>query len=143
MAKNTQKRIPVKWIRDRAKRAYEKQDSCWICGTSQDLELHHLKSITLLLEKWSQAKAIQLTTDEEVLAIRDEFIEEHRTEIYDEVYTLCNRHHVQLHSVYGKSPSLQSADLQRHWIEQQRLRAQSPETYKKTPSYGSFFSKFT
>ncbi len=143
MAKNTNKRIPVKWIRDRAKGAYEKQGHCWICGTSQDLELHHLKSITLLLEQWAKNQGLTLDTDDEVLRVRDQFIQEHHRELYDEVYTLCNRHHVQLHSVYGKSPQLSTSSRQERWIELQRQKHLSGSSVKETPSYGSFFSKFT
>lgn len=136
-------RIPVKWIRDRAKSAYEKQSFCWICGTTQDLELHHLKSITLLLENWAKLNQVELDTDEKVLAVRDQFIEQHYHELYNEVYTLCNRHHVQLHSVYGKSPSLSSSSRQQTWIEAQRNKHQSGESTKTSVSSGSFFSKFT
>lgn len=142
MAKNTNKRIPVKWIRDGAKAAYIKQDQCWICGTSQDLELHHLKSITLLLERWAQANNIDLSSDEKVLAIREQFIQEHQQELYDEVYTLCNRHHVQLHGVYGKSPSLTTSPRQQQWLEHQRQKHLSGESVTTVSSHGSFFSKF-
>ena len=45
MATNTNKRLAVKWIRDLAKKAYEKQDNCFICNTTVDLELHHLHSL--------------------------------------------------------------------------------------------------
>jgi len=104
MAKNTNKRIPVKWVRDRAKAAYEKKTECCVCGSVTDLELHHLHSVTILLDKWSEAKGYDISTDAGILAVRDEFIDEHRVELYDQVYTLCNRHHVALHSVYGKAP---------------------------------------
>lgn len=143
MAKNTNRRIPVKWIRDGAKSAYQKQDHCWICNTTVDLELHHLKSVTLLLEEWAKQNQVDLHTDEQVLAIRDEFIQAHRVELYDEVYTLCNRHHVQLHSVYGKSPPLSSSARQQRWLELQRERHLMGNGYTQTDSYGSFFSKFT
>lgn len=123
MAKNTNKRIPVKWIRDRAKSAYEKQGNCYICGTSEDLELHHTHSITLLLERWIEKTGRDFSTDEAVLSNRDEFIDNHRKEIYDDVYTLCNRHHVALHGVYGKAPSLASAAKQGNWIETQKAKA--------------------
>lgn len=123
MAKNTgNNRIPVKWVRDKAKAAYQKMDTCHICGTSTDLELHHTHSITLLLEKWCLEKGYDISTDEGILAVRDEFIEEHRKEIYDDVFTLCNRHHVALHSIYGKAPSLFSAGKQSVWIEKQRAK---------------------
>ena len=31
-------RVPVKWVRDRAKSAYTKDDCCYICGTTEDLD---------------------------------------------------------------------------------------------------------
>lgn len=120
MAKNTQKRIPVKWIRDKAKSAYTKLNSCFICGVSEDLELHHLHSITRLLDKYALQHNLDLATDQVVLEIREEFINQHYTEIYELVYTLCNKHHVKLHSVYGKSPSEQTVPKQKLWIETQR-----------------------
>ena len=136
MAKNTNKRIPVKWIRDGAKSAYEKQDTCFICGSEVDLELHHTHSITLLLERWTEERGIALETDEDVLEIRDQFIDEHHEEIYKAVYTLCNHHHVKLHSVYGKAPPLSTAKLQGEWIEKQKLKGTGGGSEKITT--GSF-----
>ena len=142
MAKNTNKRIPVKWVRDRAKAAYEKKSECHICGSTADLELHHLHSVTILLDRWAEAKGYDISTDEGIVAVRDEFIDEHRVELYDQVYTLCNRHHVALHSVYGKAPCPGSEPKQAHWIESQRAK-HSGETVIPKKSFGSFFSEFT
>ena len=75
--------------------------------------------------------------------MRDEFIEEHRVELYDQVYTLCNRHHVALHSVYGKAPRPGSEPKQAHWIETQRIKYSGGETVVAKKSFGSFFSEFT
>ncbi len=144
MAKNTNNRIPVKWVRDKAKHAYEKEDTCYICGTSDDLELHHTTSITYLLDKWANEMNYDISTDEGILAVRDEFIEQHHKELYDDVYTLCNKHHVALHGVYGKSPLPSSAPKQQRWIEIQKAKITSGDSPKlKEPSYGSFFSQFT
>lgn len=143
MAKNTNKRIPVKWVRDRAKAAYEKKTQCCICGNTTDLELHHLHSVTILLDKWSIARGYDISTDVGILAVRDEFISEHRTELYEQVYTLCNPHHVALHSVYGKAPQPGSEPKQAHWIETQRIKYSSNETVVPKKSFGSFFSEFT
>lgn len=140
MAKNNN-RIAVKWVRDKAKRAYEKADHCFVCGGSEDLELHHLYSITWLLETWAHKNHYDISTDTGILAVRDEFIEAHNTELYDMVYTLCNPHHVRLHQVYGKSPSPNSVHKQKTWLEYQQAQAQNT-AYTK-PSYGSFFSQFT
>lgn len=144
MAKNTgNNRIPVKWVRDRAKAAYDKKEFCYVCNTSDDLELHHTHSITLLLNNWSNKMSYDISTDEGILAVRDEFIEDHRKEIYDDVFTLCNKHHVALHGVYGKAPTLASAEKQVRWIEIQKTKIQSGEVVKpKHPaisSFGSFY----
>lgn len=140
MAKNTNKRIAVKWVRDRAKRAYTKQDHCWVCGTTVDLELHHLHSITLLLERWADLHGYDISTDSGILQHRDEFIEQHHTELYDLVYTLCNKHHVHLHQVFGKTPPWNSHQKQQRWLELQRAGIQNPQASK--PKLSGSFSKF-
>jgi 5-methylcytosine-specific restriction endonuclease McrA len=142
MAKNTNKRIPVKWVRDRAKAAYEKQQTCYVCGTTHDLELHHLHSITVLLETWAQHCGYDISTDEGILAVRDEFIAEHHSELYEQVYTLCNRHHVALHGVYGKTPKPGSEPKQQHWIERQREKHQVGGEVIPKQNVGGFFSEF-
>lgn len=141
MAKNTSNnRIPVKWVRDKAKAAYDKKDECYICGTPNDLELHHTRSITILLESWADKNRYDISTDDGILAVRDEFIAEHHKEIYEDVYTLCNKHHVMLHGIYGKKPALHTADKQATWIERQKAKG-SGEVLKSVGH--SFFSKFT
>jgi hypothetical protein len=142
MAKNTNKRIPVKWVRDRAKAAYDKKSECYICSTNKDLELHHLHSITILLEMWADRKGYDISTDDGILAVRDEFIAEHNTELYDKVYTLCNPHHVALHAIYGKAPQLGSEPKQQRWIELQRQKHVSGDVTIPNSSYASLFSRF-
>ena len=142
MAKNTNKRIPLKWVRDKAKAAYEKQDTCYICGTDQDLELHHLHSLTILLNEWADKNNLDISTDEGILAVRDQFIEQHHTEIYEMVYTLCYKHHSGLHGVYGKAPPKGSEPKQARWIELQKQKYCSGETKIPKKSYGSSFSEF-
>ena len=144
MAKNTgNNRIPVKWVRDRAKAAYVKNDTCCICGTGADLELHHFNSITLLLEKWASAKRYDISTDDGILAVRDEFIAEHNNELYEQVRTLCNKHHVSLHRIFGKAPPAGSATRQERWINIQEEKFNGTEVNTKTAIVGSFFSAFT
>lgn len=144
MAKNTgNNRIPVKWVRDKAKAAYDKKDHCYICSCTTDLELHHTRSITILLETWAQRNNYDISTDEGILAVRDQFIAEHHKEIYEDVYTLCNRDHVKLHGVYGKKPALHTADKQANWIERLKARAESGEVNVVKDLGHSFFSQFT
>jgi hypothetical protein len=143
MAKNTgNKRIPVKHVRDKAKAAYDKQDHCYICGTGEDLELHHFHSITILLDVWAKVNKYDISTDEGILAVRDEFIAEHRTELYDLVRTLCNKHHVNLHKIFGKAPDPKSVQRQERWVDIQRDKLQGTTSTTKV-IVGSFFSAFT
>lgn len=147
MAKNTNenKRIAVKHVRDKAKSAYEKKGECYVCGTSNDLELHHTHSITLLLNNWAAKRGYDISTDEGILGVRDEFIAAHHKEIYDDVFTLCNSHHVKLHSIYGKAPDLGSAPKQARWLDAQRLKFVSDETTlaaETIKSTGWSFAKF-
>lgn len=145
MAKNTtNNRIPVKWVRDRAKAAYDKKDYCYICNTQADLELHHTHSLTVLLNNWANKSGYDISTDAGILAVRDQFIEVHHKEIYEDVYTLCNRHHVSLHGVYGKAPSLISASKQSKWIEDQKAKAESGyvepvKVHQSIAHFGQFY----
>lgn len=148
MAKNNgNNRISVKWVRDKAKAAYQKKDTCYICSKETDLELHHLHSITILLDTWAAAKGYDISTDDGILAVRDEFISSHQIELYDMVYTLCNKHHVALHGVYGKAPSPTSADRQRRWIETQKAKVEGrvldiPTDEIEQPRGLGIFSRF-
>lgn len=123
------KRIPVKYIRDAAKSAYTKMSVCYICDTSEELELHHTNGITNLMEAWMKKTG---NTEENVLEWRDQFIAEHHTQIYVDVFTLCLVHHRKLHSIYGKSPALSTANKQKAWIELQKEKFNNPSKEQLT-----------
>ena len=143
MAANTgNKRIAVKLVRDRAKAAYEKEACCCICGTDEELELHHFHSVTLLLEKCAKDNGHNISTDEGILAVRDEFIAAHHDELYKQVRTLCNKHHVNLHRIFGKAPPPNSAARQERWVNIQKNKIEGTEPDTTKPK-ASFFSAFT
>lgn len=122
MAKHasSHQRIPIKWVRDKAKARYEKGTECEICGTTEELDFHHFYTLTPLFEKWCRANKISINTDDDVLNVRDRFIAEHEKELYEETVTLCHTHHMKLHSVYGKDPPLGTAPKQKNWVKIQR-----------------------
>lgn len=145
MAVNTNKRVAIKWIRDKAKSAYIKESNCFICNTDVELELHHTHGLTNLFEKWAKENNYDISTDESVLEVREEFIDTHHQEIYVDVFTLCNKHHLALHKIYGKSPSLSTAGKQKDWINAQRDKIQNPDKYKEEQEAKpkkSFFGAF-
>ena len=43
------KRLPTKYVRDRAKSAYNKGTECFVCTTAEELEFHHFYTVSILL----------------------------------------------------------------------------------------------
>ena len=114
------KRDLVKYVRDKAKAKYQKGTECFICGSNENLDFHHYYGLTELLEIWLRKNKIVISTAEEIMEVRDTFIEEHNSELYDEAVTLCHTHHLKLHSIYGKRPKLITGPKQKRWVEKQR-----------------------
>jgi hypothetical protein len=114
------KRIPIKHIRDKAKARYNKGSECEICSATEELDFHHYYTLTPLLNTWCKKHKVSITNDEEVLAIRDQFILENQKELYEDTVTLCHMHHMKLHSVYGKDPALATAEKQKNWVRIQK-----------------------
>ena len=46
------KRFPIKYVRDYIKKDYKIRDECVICGSKENLELHHLYSLSQLWQTW-------------------------------------------------------------------------------------------
>ena len=46
------KRDLVKYVRDKAKSRYKKNNNCFICGETENLDFHHFFGLTELLEHW-------------------------------------------------------------------------------------------
>lgn len=114
------KRDLIKYCRDKAKSKYNKESTCYICGSSDNLDFHHVYSMTELLNVWLKKNGLNPTTSDEIKNLRDTFIDQHTREIYEEVLTLCHLHHLKLHSIYGKKPALITAEKQKRWAKIQR-----------------------
>lgn len=113
------KRYFIKWIRDAAKSAYDKKSYCEICGATQELDFHHFYSVSELVHAWERING-EVKSDEEAIAERDRFIQQHKYELFEATVTLCNPHHMKLHSIYGKNPRLSTAKKQESWVSIQR-----------------------
>lgn len=111
------KREPVKYIRDKAKSGYKKDSECRICGTTENLEFHHYKSVSILVAAWMRKNKY---TPQQAVENRDEFIASHAKELYEDTVTLCSNHHSRLHDIYGETPSLGTAAKQARWVQIQR-----------------------
>ncbi len=116
----TLKRDLVKYVRDKAKSQYKKGTNCYICGATENLDFHHFHGLTELLESWLKKNKIEITGEDDILNLREQFIAEHKLEVYDEAVTICHEHHLRLHSIYGKRPKLVTARKQQRWVDIQR-----------------------
>ena len=114
------KRDLVKYVRDKAKSQYKKTGSCHICGSNTDLDFHHYYGLTELLETWIKQNKIIINSEQDILDLRESFIDENRAEVYEYTTTLCHAHHLRLHSIYGNRPKLIPAQKQNRWVEKQR-----------------------
>jgi hypothetical protein len=110
------KRDLIKYVRDAAKSAYVKGTECAICGDKEKLDLHHFVGLTELFNLWCRKKNKRINTVEEIMQVREEFIAQHQKELYEDVVTLCKKHHEGLHAVFGKAPVITSAVAQRKWV---------------------------
>ena len=52
------KRIPIKYVRDRAKSRYEKDSNCYVCGVGGSLDFHHLYTVDILFDNWLRENKI-------------------------------------------------------------------------------------
>jgi 5-methylcytosine-specific restriction endonuclease McrA len=126
MLKNTGlKRFPIKYIRDRAKSAYVKENSCYVCEATDKLELHHVCSISELFKRWCSKAGVVIDSLDDILAHRDKFIEEHNSELYEQVRTLCSVCHKRLHMFFGQHPPLQMAPKQLLWLDKLKGKRRS------------------
>lgn len=116
-------RLPVKWVRDGIKNKYKEKEPCYICGSEDNIELHHLYSVSELWHTWLAKNKVEINTDADVLANRGPF-EQDNLEFLDNsnLFSLCKPHHVKLHSIYGKSYSNYMGNKVRSWLDKQKAK---------------------
>lgn len=114
-------RLPVKWLRDGIKSKYKEREPCFICGSEDTIELHHIYSVSELWNVWIKKNKLTISCDADVLTNRAQF-EIDNAEHLDNanLYSLCKPHHQRLHQIYGKSYSNYMGNKVREWIHKQR-----------------------
>lgn len=112
----------VKRVRDGVKSNYERGDACEICGSDEELELHHFFSVSQMATAWLRKNGIVIKTDQDSLDSRDLFIEEHWDKLVNQCATLCLTHHRKLHKLYGTKPALATGPKQGRWVAKQAAK---------------------
>lgn len=118
----TLRRIPIKYIRDYIKKDYKLRDECYICKCKDNLELHHMYSISQLFENWCNKNNVrEVASVDHIKEIRIKFYEDEFTRLNnDNLYTLCKTHHERLHNIYGQRYDTFIAPKIIKWVELQR-----------------------
>jgi 5-methylcytosine-specific restriction endonuclease McrA len=120
---NQLKRLPIKYIRDFIKKDYKLRDECFICGSKQQLELHHLLSVSELFNNWCTKNRIIDFDLDQLKAHRVTFSQDCSEQLsHENLFTLCSNHHKQLHSIYGQTYSNHLAPKIKNWLDIQRVK---------------------
>ena len=116
------KRIPIKYIRDYIKKDYKLKDCCYICGSTEKLELHHIYSISQLFEEWClKHKIKEIDTIDTIKDLRVRFYADEFDRLSNNnLYTLCKIHHERLHNIYGQRYSNHIAVKIINWLNIQK-----------------------
>lgn len=119
---DTLKRFPIKYIRDYIKKDYKLKDECFICGTTNTLELHHLYSVSELFSKWCISKKIKSIESVDLInKLRVEFSEDEKDLLSNKnLFTLCKNHHIRLHTIYGQTYANHLVPKIKNWLLVQR-----------------------
>lgn len=121
MTENSLKRVPVKYLRDMMKSKYKTKEPCFICGCSDNIELHHLYSLSELWNSWLEKNKITISTESDILLYRKQFeLDNLEMLSNDNLYSLCKGHHARLHEIYGKTYSNYTVQKVRNWLLKQK-----------------------
>lgn len=118
------KRFPIKYIRDFIKKDYKLRDKCFVCGGTEFLELHHLFSVSELFKRWRETNKInEITSVDEIKDLREKFAKDCKDQLsHVNLFTLCSKHHKQLHSIYGQTYSNHLAPKIKNWLDIQKAK---------------------
>jgi len=116
------KRFPIKYIRDYIKKDYKLRDKCYICGSTENLELHHLFSVSQLFNEWcNQNKITEIDSVEKITSLREKFAIDCRESLdHHNLFTLCKSHHQRLHNIYGQRYSNHLTPKIKNWLDIQK-----------------------
>jgi hypothetical protein len=111
----------VKIVRDGMKSKYKDKEPCYICGSVENIELHHIYSVAELWNTWVKVNKLVIEDGNHVFTIRKQFEADNIDKLSnDNLYSLCKPHHAKLHQIYGKSYSNYMGERVKSWLDKQR-----------------------
>lgn len=117
-------RFTIKYVRDYIKKDYKVRDFCYICNSTEHLELHHLYGVSELFNNWLDKNKIKLNdTVEQIKELRILFAKDCAEALSNSnLYTLCKNHHLRLHNIYSQRYANSMAPKVKNWIEIQKAK---------------------
>ena len=123
MAESKEK-LFIKFIRSKAKTNYHKakKDICFICESSDKLELHHIMPLSSIVFEYLRTKGIRNPSNDPEL--REEILSNCSDQIFkpENLVTLCKLHHKNLHQLFGKTYSQKLASKVSKFLNKQRSK---------------------
>ena len=113
-------RLFVKMVRDGTRTHLKEADKCYITGETEELEVHHLYTLSALVNEYVQKHNIAIT-DENKVEVRAEFIAAHPNEIQSQ-YVLAKRMHTKLHVIFGLNYPTHYVPKVLRWMDKQKER---------------------
>ena len=118
----SKEKLFTKFVRAKAKTYYHKykQDKCWVCGSKDKLELHHVYPLAELIKDYLKDKGIISPDNNEQL--REDIFNDVGDKIFNDenLITLCKIHHTNVHRLFGKTYSGKVAEKVKNYLTKQR-----------------------
>jgi len=115
-------RLFVKMVRDATRVHLKKADKCYISGETENLEVHHLYTLSALVTEFLEKNKITITDDNK-LEVRRQFIDANKDKVQEQ-YVLTKQLHKKLHVIFGISYPNHYVPKVKAWMEKQKERCQ-------------------
>ena len=113
-------RLFVKMVRDKTRVKLESSGICYVSGVTEGVEIHHMHTLSALVNKYLTVNDIDLNKCDKV-KVRQDFIDSHQEEIQDQV-VLHKDIHKKLHIIFGLKYPEHLVPKVRRWLEKQKAK---------------------
>jgi len=111
-------RLFVKMVRDKTRKSLVKGDNCWVSGAESSLEIHHMYTLSSLVNDYLVNNNIFID-DTNKIQVREDFITSNYSEMHEQV-VLHKSIHKKLHSIFGTKYQNHIVPKVRLWLERQK-----------------------
>jgi len=122
MRNTSAEKLFTKFVRAKAKTQYHKykKDECWVCGSSENLELHHVYPLSDIIHDWLREHNIKNPSND--VELREELLNDVADKVYNptNLITLCKTHHRNVHTLFGQTYGGKMAEKVNKYLTKQK-----------------------